>query len=247
MKIIFLGTSHGNPEANRFCSSAAVVTGGKWYLIDAGAPILPLLLTRGVHPKEIGGIFITHSHDDHYLGLIEYTRVINKAAEYHGVSTPVLVPRKRVFSDVINTKFNYKLWHGKGRTKYKKYKKGVIFDDGTLKVTAIPVKHIFLSYAFLVEAEGKRILFSGDLARGMRDYPNVLYTTHVDALVLEAAHTYINTDEVIDKVNRSKIDRLLINHINPYRNTPEELSAAFGKIKSSVDCAAAFDGMELTI
>ena len=244
MKIIFLGTSHGNPEANRFCSSAAVEVNGKYYVIDAGAPILTLLLSRNVHPKDIGGIFITHAHDDHYFGLIEYTRVVNLSGDYHGVSTPVLVPRKRLFSEMLNTKYNFKLWHGKGRTKYKKYRKGVIFDDGTVKITAIPVKHILLSYAFLVEAEGKRVLFSGDLKKDMPDYPQILYSEHTDLLVLEAAHTYINTDNVINKINRSKIDRLIINHINPYRNTPELLSSAFSKIDKSVNCRAAFDGME---
>ena len=247
MKIVFLGTSHGNPEANRFCSSLAVYTGNKVYVIDAGAPILTLLLSRGVHPKDVGGIFITHAHDDHYFGLIEYTRVVNKSGDYHGVSTPVLVPRKRLFSDMLNTKYNFKLWHGRGRTKYKKYRKGVIFDDGFIKVTAVPVRHIFLSYAFIVEAEGKRLLFSGDLARGMKDYPAALFEKHFDLLVLEAAHTVIDTPEVLNKINRSKIDRLVINHISPYRNPPEVLTSAFSKVSPSVQCAAAFDGMEIEI
>ena len=247
MKIVFLGTSHGNPEANRFCSSAALVVGGKWYVVDAGAPILPLLLSRGVHPKEIGGIFITHAHDDHYFGLIEYTRVVNLSAEYHGVSTPVLVPRKRLFSEMLNTLYNFKLWHGHGRTKYKKYRKGVIFDDGAVKVTAIPVRHIPFSYAFLVEAEGKRVLFSGDLAAGMPDYPKILFSQHVDLLVLEAAHTIIDSETVLDKLNRSDVDRLVINHINPSRNTPAVLASAFSKVKPSVTCAAAYDGMELEL
>ena len=244
MKIVFLGTSHGNPEANRFCSSAAVYVGNKVYLIDAGAPILPLLLSRGTRPQDVAGIFITHAHDDHYFGLIEYTRVVNHSGEYADVSTPVLVPRKRLFSEMLNFRYNFKLWHGKGRTKYKKYRAGVIFDDGTVKVTAIPVKHIYRSYAFIFEAEGKRILFSGDLRRGMPDYPSILFNERFDLLVLEAAHTYIDTPEVLDKINRSKIDRLIINHINPYRNTPELLSSAFSKIDKSVNCRAAFDGME---
>ena len=38
MKISFLGTSHGITEKNQFCSSALVSTGGKHYLVDAGAP-----------------------------------------------------------------------------------------------------------------------------------------------------------------------------------------------------------------
>ncbi len=247
MKIVFLGTSHGDPEVNRYCSSIALCVANKYYVIDAGAPILPLLLNRGIHPKDVAGIFITHAHDDHYFGLIEYTRVVNVSQAYHGVSTPVFVPRKRLFSDMLNTKYNYKLWHGKGRTKYKKYRAGVIFDDGNVKITAIRVKHIFLSYAFLVEAEGKRLLFSGDLSRGMRDYPAILMQEHFDLLVLEGAHTPIDSPEVVNKLNRSKIDRLVINHINPYRTTPEVLARTFASLDPSVSCAAAFDGMELEL
>ena len=247
MKISFWGTSHGTPEANRFCSCTAMETGGKTYLIDAGSPILYQLLTKGIHPKEVGGIFITHAHDDHYFGLIEYTRVINLSQEYHGVSTPVLVPRKRLFSEMLNTKYNFMLWHGKGRTKYKKYHKGVIFDDGVIKVTAIPVKHIFYSYAFLLEAEGKKIVFSGDLRRGMPDYPSVLFTQNIDLLILEGAHTPLNDPRIIDKLKRSQIKSLVVNHINPASTTESVLAETFSALSPLVKCTAAYDGMEMDV
>ncbi len=247
MKIIFLGTSHGNPEANRFCSSVAVEINEKYYIIDAGAPICTLLLSRGITYRDIGGIFITHNHDDHFFGLIEYTRVVNNSKSFEHLRTPVFIPTRRIFTNVVSFPYRFRLLHTPDRTVYKKYRKGVIFDNGDVKITAIPVKHIHPSYAFLLEAEGKRILFSGDLKRYMPDYPEMLFSTHVDLLVLEAAHTFINTDNVIEKINRSKTDRLIINHINPFRNTPEELVSAFSKINETISCSAAYDGMEIEL
>ena len=55
------------------------------------------------------------------------------------------------------------------------FTEGVIYDDGYLKVTAIPTKHCppMHSYAFLLEGEGKRVVFSGDLSQFFRgnDFP----------------------------------------------------------------------------
>ena len=43
MKITFLGTSHGVPAKDRFCSSIMLESGGSFYFIDAGAPVMDLL------------------------------------------------------------------------------------------------------------------------------------------------------------------------------------------------------------
>ena len=61
MKITFLGTSHGITEKNQFCSSALISTGGKHYLVDAGAPVLTLLKNHDIPLTDVAGVFITHS------------------------------------------------------------------------------------------------------------------------------------------------------------------------------------------
>jgi hypothetical protein len=68
---------------------------------------------------------------------------------------------------------------------------GVVFDDGTLKVTAIPTQHHVPSYSFLLEAEGQRILFTGDLKHPSVDFPKV--EGRVDLAVCEGAH-FLVTD-----------------------------------------------------
>ena len=43
MKITFLGTSHGVPAADRYCSCTMLEVNGAHYFIDAGAPLDPWL------------------------------------------------------------------------------------------------------------------------------------------------------------------------------------------------------------
>ena len=68
MKLKFLGTSHGVPAADRYCSSLMVETGGKTFIIDAGAPLIDLLLRNQKKPSDVSAIFTTHAHGDHVDG-----------------------------------------------------------------------------------------------------------------------------------------------------------------------------------
>ena len=91
---------------------------------------------------------------------------------------------------------------------------GVIFDDGNLRVTAIPVEHCANSHAFLLEAEGKRVVFTGDLKAGMTDYPAIITETDVDLVVTEGAHTRLNKPEVIEILGKSRTKKLIVSHRN---------------------------------
>ena len=64
MKITLLGTSHGVPAADRYCSCTLIEAGHAAYLIDAGAPAIDLLLRRGVDLTAIRALFTTHLHGD---------------------------------------------------------------------------------------------------------------------------------------------------------------------------------------
>ena len=70
MKITFLGTSHGVPAADRFCSSTMIEIGEAVYLIDGGAPTGDLLIRNGINYDRIKAVFTTHIHGDHTLGML---------------------------------------------------------------------------------------------------------------------------------------------------------------------------------
>ena len=65
MKIITLGTSHGDPTVTRFNSSTLFRTGTADYLIDAGSPVNALMIRRNIPLSALRAVFITHQHEDH--------------------------------------------------------------------------------------------------------------------------------------------------------------------------------------
>lgn len=67
--ITTVGDGNGwNPEVP--CMGALITAKGKRFLVDSGPGSLDLIRNLGVTPSEIEGVFITHSHDDHFAGIL---------------------------------------------------------------------------------------------------------------------------------------------------------------------------------
>ena len=60
MKITFLGTSHGVPEANRKCSCIMIEVGENIYFVDMGMPVVDELRTRGKSMAAVKGASLLH-------------------------------------------------------------------------------------------------------------------------------------------------------------------------------------------
>ena len=258
MKITFLGTSHGITEKNQFCSSALVSTGGKHYLVDAGAPVLTLLKNHDIPLTDVAGVFITHSHHDHFMGLAVLTQQINEFHQFKDVSFPVFVPDEEDYHRMFAFIFGDPAFHG--RLAYTMYGgltdpygdrsrrvSAVIFDDGNLKVTAIPVDHYQNAHAFLLEAEGKRVVFTGDLMADMPDYPKVITETETDLVVTEGAHTRLNKPEVMALLKSSRTGKLIISHRYDQVNTDEMVAELVEYTKDKFATVLAYDGMILEV
>jgi len=122
-----------------------------------------------------------------------------------------------------------------------------VFDDGVLRVTAYPVRHCPHSHAFLLEAEGKRIVFTGDLSRDLSDYPRVATETPVDLVVTEAAHGRLSEPATVAILGESRTPRLVISHRNPSRNPLSEVDALAAKLAPKIEVIPAHDGMILEV
>ena len=258
MKITFLGTSHGITEKNQFCSSALISTGGKHYLVDAGAPVLTLLKNHDIPLTDVAGVFITHSHHDHFMGLAVLTQQVNEFHQVKDVSFPVFVPDEEDYRRMFAFIFGDPAFHG--RLAYTIYGdltdphgdrarrvSAVIFDDGNLKVTAIPVDHYQNAHAFLLEAEGKRVVFTGDLVADMPDYPAVITETETDLVVTEGAHTKLNKPEVMELLKSSRTQTLVITHRYDKFNTDERVAELVEYTKDTFETVLAYDGMILDV
>ena len=218
MQLTFLGTSNAWGSKNRFSSSALLRVGGVPYLIDAGAPIVRLLLSYDLPLDGLGGIFITHNHVDHYVGLIELLNQVNfRKNVFPKIDYSIYVPEYAPYAHIL------KLLKGEVEESIlpiREYVAGPIFDDGNIRVTACKTEHCRLSYGFLVEGEGKRVYFSGDTAKNFTDYPAFLSETGADVTVVEAGHTRLNTSEAISVLGKTKTGHMIFNHYAEELNPP---------------------------
>ena len=260
MVVTFLGTSHGITEKGAFCSSAVISVGDAHYLVDAGAPIDTLLQNYDIPFASLRGIFITHPHQDHYVGLAPFTFTMEDFGRFENVAVPVLSPEGIDFAALNVFLFGDPRGHERYRTenppprrvRFEVYSDApaegaAIFDDGTLRVTAYPVRHCPHSHAFLLEAEGKRIVFTGDLSRDLSDYPRVATETPVDLVVTEAAHGRLSEPGTVAILGGTRTPRLVISHRNPSRNPLSEVDALAAKLAPIIEVIAAFDGMILEV
>src|SRR5689334_676230 len=69
IKVTLLGTGSPTPAMNRFGPCTLVEAGGQRFLFDAGRGAIQRLAQTPVQWRDVQGIFITHLHSDHLVGL----------------------------------------------------------------------------------------------------------------------------------------------------------------------------------
>src|SRR4029450_971410 len=69
MRVTLLGTGTPFPNPERFGSAILVEVAGKKLLFDCGRGVVIRLTQDGASPKEIDGLFLTHLHSDHVVGI----------------------------------------------------------------------------------------------------------------------------------------------------------------------------------
>lgn len=211
MKITFFGTSHGVPMEDRFCACTLVEVQGRHYMIDCGAPAMDLLLRYKIDLESLKAVLVTHAHSDHQEGMFGMISLMQWY--YKTMSFDIYHPRQ-AWLDFFE---QYLILVGDGydrdRTRFHHYAGGVVVDDGFVKITAIPTKHIPDSHAFLLEAEGKKVLFTGDLHKSLEDFPAVAKEEELDAIICEMAH--FAPEVVQPHLLTCKTKNFFFNHLFP--------------------------------
>ena len=207
MKITFLGTCSGTePMPNRHHSSVVFEINGTYYWFDAGENCSYKAYTSGFDLSRIRAVFISHMHIDHIGGLanllFNICKLYNVTKKPHinNNSYDIFVPSLeklqfiKEISGVFNTPNNTDSRYSKGISMIEhEIKDGVVFDDENIRVTAIHNTHLketgengWHAYSFLIEAEGKRIVFSGDV--GYPEELDPLMDEKCDLLIMETGH-----------------------------------------------------------
>lgn len=218
MKITFLGTSYGYAAKNRFTSATLIETSEFYYLLDAGAPVEWIMVNNDMPYDKIRGIFITHMHNDHVGSL---STVIEPMLRFrYNDKATCFFPcedGKEGFVSWLNT-MNVPEEKVRSTVKLRVAKEGEIFDNGDIKVSAKPTLHLGNSsaaFSYLFEADGKKVLFTGDMGLGFPEYSELVGNEHYDLVVCEMAHA--NLSEVAEKLKNTNTNSMIITHHSPAR------------------------------
>ncbi|MFQ5810020.1 MAG: MBL fold metallo-hydrolase, partial [Armatimonadota bacterium] len=225
MLITTLGTSHGNHTYCRFHSSTLFEIGDRSYLLDAGDPAAALMIRAGKDFDRLKAIFITHMHEDHVSGLPgmikalltypqdgKHTDVfLSEASAEAGLDAWLTAQHLPWPSDAVTV-------HTTGP--------GDVFDDGVLHVAAEPTQHMEhpdfpISFAYILRAEGKRVVYTGDLSADFSDFPRAAQDEPCDVCICEVTH--YDPRAALPTLAGSPIGRLILTHVHdPWHGEGED-------------------------
>ena len=218
MKLHTLGTSHAAAEKGRSCSGSLLEINGRYYLFDCGANIESKLVDMGLDPTDVRAIFISHMHEDHIGSISCMLKRIAGHYNKQGLTTDVFFPEKEAIPPFIAwlEAMHFDL-SNISRFNMAPVSPELTYNDGTIKVTAIPTKHVFMgkypSFAYMVETSDKRFLYTGDLAPSFIDYPTVVYEKDFDAILSELVH--FDVEKNLPSIIKSRTKKLIFTHIGP--------------------------------
>ena len=187
-----------------------VEVGENIYFVDMGAPVVDEMRTRGKSMDAVKAVFITHVHGDHTDGLIQFVDLITW---YFKTPNPVIVTPDLRMEQAINNWLDITLNGKHSSLEYRQTTEGVVYDDGVLKVSAIPTQHCPGAHAYVLEAEGKTVLCTGDLANPGRDFPYV--DKELDLMICESAH--FPTTDYLPVLEKQKARTICVTHYSSKR------------------------------
>jgi len=202
--IVMLGTGTPQPSPDRQGPSLAIVSGGRAYIVDAGAGVVrraSAAFLEGVpalRPNQLDIAFLTHLHSDHTIGLPDliltpWVLGRSRPLELYGPSGSRAMADHllQAYAQDIDVRI-----HGLEHANTTGYRvsahdiaPGLVYQDANVKVIAFAVQHgswkEALGYRF--EAMGKVIVISGDT----RPSANVIKACNgCDVLIHEAYSGY---------------------------------------------------------
>lgn len=220
MKVITLGTSHGGAEPGRACSGTLLEVNGTRYLFDCGGSVESKMMDLGLPIESIRCVFISHMHEDHVGSL---SAIAKRFTSYikTGECVKIFFPEEEGLSAFKN--WLYSMHFNESRlaekVSFEVIHAGEIYRDKNICVSTVPTQHLengkFPSYAFVVQSDEGRLLYTGDLACDFHDYPDVVLHEDFDAVVCELVHFDIENN--LETISKSRTKKLIFTHMRSDR------------------------------
>lgn len=210
--ITTLGTSHGDQTYCRFNSSTLFEVGNNSYLVDAGTPVEALLIRSEKQFENLKAVFVTHMHNDHVGGLPGLIKAFVKHPN-DGQCVQIYLPEKAGIEGLSEWLKAQHLPCPSPLYTLCTTMEGLVFRDDILSVRAIRTCHFsFPSYAYVLEANGKRIVYTGDLASNFSDFPEIVRKEPCDLCICESTHFAM--DMAIAVLKTCPLKKLVFNHVS---------------------------------
>ena len=160
-EIHILGCGSALPTTRHNATAQIVKIGNKQFMIDCGEGAQLQLRRQHIHFSFINHIFISHLHGDHcfgLIGLISTFALLGRTAPLHIYADHNLERVMKPQIDFFCKGMNYPLFfHSIDATKQE-----IIFEDNTITVETIPLKHRMPCCGFLFREKPKRRHLIGD-------------------------------------------------------------------------------------
>jgi ribonuclease Z len=173
MRVTLLGTGTPLPNAERFGSAILVEVGGKRLLFDCGRGVVIRLTQAGVSPKDIDGLFLTHLHSDHVVGIPDlwlsgWFLGRDRPLQMWGPSGTTSMAKHLVQAFAFDIRIRQAApdhLPTKGvEIDAQQVAQGKAYDEGSVRVSAFLVDHgtVKPAFGYRIDSAGHSVVISGD-------------------------------------------------------------------------------------
>ena len=147
-KVTILGCGSAKPTKTTSPSSQLVEICDKSFLVDCGEGVILTMQKLGIHTSRLYNIFISHLHGDHcfgLMGLLTTLGMLKRTQPMHIYAHADLETLLRPWLSYFGEEYSYDIiFHPINPRKHE-----VIFEDRTVSVETIPLKHGVPTCGFL--------------------------------------------------------------------------------------------------